>query len=69
MRFEYFNMLKEFKEPENLRVRLVLYAREHGIKAAARHFACDRNTVRLWLGRYDGKKASLRDASKARPVF
>lgn len=69
MQYGYFNMLKEFKEPENLRLKLVLYAREHGIKAAARHFACDRNTVQLWLGRYDGKKGSLRDASRAPQVI
>jgi len=37
----------------DLRRRLVSHARQHGIKDAARVFACSRNTVRLWLRRFD----------------
>ena len=35
-----------------LRHQLVTFARKQGIKAAARHFACCRNTVRKWLRRF-----------------
>jgi len=35
-----------------LRHNLVVHALQHGIKAAARHFGCARNTVRQWLRRY-----------------
>lgn len=35
-----------------LRHNLVVHALQHGIKAAAHHFGCARNTVRKWLRRY-----------------
>ncbi len=38
-----------------LRLGLVRYARKEGIKEAARVFRCSRNTVRLWLRRYDNE--------------
>jgi transposase-like protein len=48
-----------------LRQKLVQYARQHGLKAAARAFGCSRNTVRKWLRRYQpGKPSSLRECSK-----
>lgn len=48
------------------RLRLVKYARTRGVRPAARHFACSRNTVRRWLRRFeqDGR-AALRDRSRA----
>lgn len=36
-----------------LRLELVRYAQEHGIREAARAFRASRNTVRLWLRRYE----------------
>lgn len=49
-----------------LRQKMVCYARSHGIKAAARTFGCDRNTVRKWLRRYQpGKPSSLKEESRA----
>lgn len=63
--YRYSDMKKEFKEPENLRLQMVKYAKEYGVKPAARHFGCDKNTVKTWLRRYDGTKASLKDKSKA----
>ena len=35
-----------------LRHQVVAHARAHGIKPAARHFGCARNTVRKWLRRF-----------------
>jgi transposase len=48
-----------------LRHQLVTYARAHGLKPAARHFGCQRNTVRKWLRRFqaqglDGLKSQSR---------
>ena len=51
----------------DLRLRLVQYARKHGIKPAARHFGCQVKTVRKWLRRYEmdhGARASLTDRSR-----
>lgn len=49
-----------------LRLPMVKYARTHGIRAASRHYGCSRNTIRLWVRRYDqhGAKA-LEDRSRA----
>ena len=41
-----------------LRHQLVEFARTHGIKAAARHFLCSRNTVRKWLRRFQSQGQS-----------
>ena len=35
-----------------MRRKMVVYAQQHSIKAAARRFEASRNTVRLWLRRY-----------------
>ena len=64
----YVTML-EGKNKESkfqLRLRLVRYAQNKGIREAARAFGCSRNTVRLWLRRYeaDGIKG-LQEKSKA----
>ena len=49
-----------------LRRQLVIFAKKHGIKAAARHFDCARNTVRKWLRRFlDLGNAGLRALSRA----
>jgi transposase len=49
-----------------LRHQLVTFARKYGIKAAARHFDCCRNTVRKWLRRFlELDNASLRALSRA----
>ena len=52
--------------PFALRHHLVTFARQHGIKAAARHFQCARNTVRKWLRRFLAwGNAGLRALSRA----
>ena len=49
-----------------LRHQLVEFARTHGIKAAARHFLCSRNTVRKWLRRFQSQgNPGLRALSRA----
>jgi transposase len=49
-----------------LRLAMVKYARTHGIRAASRHYDCSRNTIRLWLRRYEEKGArGLEDRSRA----
>jgi transposase len=44
---------------------MALYAKEHGVKAAARAFKSTPKTVRKWMGRFDGKLASLESHSRA----
>jgi hypothetical protein len=35
----YFDLVREMRDPYNHRLRLVQFARQHGIKPTARHFA------------------------------
>jgi transposase len=44
---------------------MVQQARKTGIKPAARLFGCSPNTVRKWMGRFDGTLASLQERSRA----
>src|SRR5690606_39205515 len=49
-----------------LRLELVRYAQEHGIWEAGRAFRCSRNTVRLWLRRYEaGGAGALVERTRA----
>jgi transposase len=48
----YYAMIRADDPHFALRHNLVMHARQHGIKAAARHFQCARNTVRKWFRRY-----------------
>jgi len=53
--FTYWETLVRMKtkaDTFDLRRRVVDYAREHGVKPAAREFATTPKTVRKWLGRY-----------------
>jgi transposase len=59
-------MLRQSKEPTYLRFELVRYAREHGIKPAARQFSTTPKTVRKWLRRWQpGSLQGLQDQSRA----
>ena len=51
----YCEVLKDSKDPYHFRVKLVEYAVRIGIKEAARHFSCSRNTVRKWLRRWQAE--------------
>ena len=59
-------MIRAENQNFQLRLSLVMYAREHGIRQAAQAFACSRNTVRKWLRRHEGKgRAGLVELSRA----
>jgi len=63
---EYYDMIKQFKEPRRHRLELVRYAKEHGVKPAAAHFHTTPKTVRKWLKRYKpGSLEGLSDQSRA----
>jgi transposase len=48
----YENLMKDKISNFGIRRAIVHYAGEHGIKAAARHYGCSRNTVRTWTRRF-----------------
>jgi transposase len=59
-------MLRRSKDPIYLRFELVRFAREHGIKPAAREFSTTVRTVRKWLRRWEpGSLRGLADRSRA----
>lgn len=47
-----------------LRHEVVRYAESHGLRAAARHYECSRNTVRLWCRRWRNGDDALADHSR-----
>jgi len=52
----------------DLRLKMVRFAKAHGIKPAAREFGCQVRTVRKWLRRYQGQngaRSALLDRSRA----
>jgi transposase len=57
-------MSKVSQNKFGLRHAIVHHAKEHGIRDATRRFDCHRNTVRLWLRRYDAGERTLADHSK-----
>jgi transposase len=62
----YYPMLRQSKDPVRLRFELVRFAREHGIKPAAREFGTTVKTVRKWLRRWEpGSLRGLTDRSRA----
>ena len=62
----YDEMRRQSKDPKVFRYRLVRYAKEHGVKPAARVFGTTPKTVRKWLKRWEsGSMRGLSDQSKA----
>jgi len=62
----YFHVVRHMKNAFDYRLRLVTYARQRGIKAAARAFQTTVPTVRKWLRRYQAHKLEgLRELSRA----
>jgi len=62
----YFNMMRQSKDPRYLRLELVRYATEHGVKPAARAFQTTPKTVRKWLKRHKpGTFDGLQEHSRA----
>jgi len=63
---QYYTMIRVKDHKYNLRLRLVMHARSHGIRDAARCYGCSRNTVRKWLRRYEqGGRSGLKELSRA----
>ena len=61
----YYDMTRAPDHKYFLRLQLVLHARRHGIHATARAFGCSRNTVRLWLRRFEhGGRSALVERSR-----
>jgi len=48
----YFDVIREMKDAFNYRLRLVTFARQRGIKAAAREYRATVPTVRKWFRRW-----------------
>ena len=62
----YFDLIREMKDAYTHRLRVVDYARRHGIRAAARAFRTTIPTVRQWLRRYQQEGPSgLQERSRA----
>lgn len=62
----YYDLMRQSKDSRFLRLRMVRFALEHGIKPAARAFATYPKTVRKWLRRYqEGGYQVLVDRSRA----
>lgn len=62
----YDEMRRASKDPKVFRYKLVNYAKEHGIKPAARAFDTTPKTVRKWLRRWEpGSMRGLSDRSRA----
>jgi len=59
-------MIKLSKDSRQYRFEVVRYAKEHGVKPAARHFSTTPKTVRKWLKRHHPNSLEgLSDQSKA----
>jgi len=66
MNLTYYECLQMNADMFELRRRMLLYAKKHGVKAAVREFGCSRNTVRKWLHRADPRKpSSIQELSRA----
>jgi transposase len=62
---EYYTNMRLSKDPRLLRHVMVRFAREHGVKPAARAFNTTPKTVRKWLGRWQpGSLKGLEDRRK-----
>jgi len=63
---KYSTMIRSKNHKYDYRLRLVQFAQQHGVKPAARAFRCSRNTVRLWLRRYEqAGRSGLLERSRA----
>lgn len=63
--YAYYTVMRQSQDPKLLRLRMALYAKEHGVKPAVRAFHSTPRTVRKWMNRFNGKLASLQAHSRA----
>ena len=62
----YYNMSRQFTDPRQVRLAMVRFAKEKGIKPAARAFSSTAKTVRKWLRRWvPGSMEGLQEQSRA----
>jgi transposase len=62
----YFDLVRQMKNPFDLRLKMVMYAKKYGNKPCARVFSTTVKTVRKWRRRYEEKGLSgLKEESRA----
>ena len=65
----YYQIMREVKDKKQQRYRIVIYAKEHGIKPASRVYGTTPKTVRKWVKRFkQGNYQALDDLSR-RPRY
>jgi transposase-like protein len=63
---KYYTVMRQSKDPKYIRLEMVRYASEHGVKPTARAFGVSPQTVRKWLRRWQpGTLNGLEDLSRA----
>ncbi len=63
--YPWYQVMRLSKDKKQQRYQMVIYAREHGVKPAARLYATTPKTVRKWLLRFvNGGYQSLADRSR-----
>ena len=63
--YPWYQVMRLSKDKKHQRYQLVQYAKEHGVKPAARHYATGPKTVRKWLLRFiEGRYQALDDMPK-----
>jgi phage terminase small subunit len=63
---KYYTNMRQCKDPRMIRFEMVRFAREFGVKPAARAFRTTPKTIRKWLRRWQpGSLQGLEDQSKA----
>lgn len=62
--FKYYELVKNSKAPFDIRNRMIQYARDHGIKPAAREFSTTVKTVKKWLRRWENGNKHFKNESK-----
>jgi transposase len=50
--YAYYDVMRNCKDPRQLRYQVVVSVEKHGIKATARAFRSSRNTIRKWYKRW-----------------
>lgn len=67
--YPWYQVMRFSKDKKQQRYQVVIYAKEHGIKPAARTYATTPKTVRKWVGRFkQGGYQALDDLSR-RPYY
>ena len=63
--YPWYQVMRLSKDKKQQRYQMVIHAKEHGVKPAARLYATSPKTVRKWLGRFtEGGYQGLADLSR-----